>query len=121
MALWFSKYSKIHFIDKDLGVYRILGGSISHPRKLKEKLAFSDACKEICLYFAGDNKEYIKRVEMVQERTKANIYLAFNDLEKFRIHNSNGGMRGLAKNVVSYLPGGTSFLKWIIFNNYYFV
>ena len=121
MALWFSKYSKIHFIDKDLGVYRILGGSISHPRKLKEKLAFSDACKEICLYFAGDNKEYIKQVEMVQERTKANIYLAFNDLEKFRIHNSNGGMRGLAKNVVSYLPGGTSFLKWIIFNKYYFV
>ena len=84
MALWFSKCSKIHFLNKDLGVYRIISGSLAHPKKMYEKLAFIDSCKDICLYFAGDDRRYIKLVKLVHERTKANIYLSFDDLENFR-------------------------------------
>ena len=115
MALWFSKYSRIHFLNKDLGVYRILSGSIAHPKKKNDKLAFADSCREICLFFAGDNRNYVKKIEMIQERTKASIYFLFGDLEEFRNHNSKGGFKGVLKNIISYMPGGLYILKMIIF------
>ena len=116
MALWFSKYSKIHYINKDLGVYRILSGSLAHPKTESEKLAFAESCRDICLYFAGDDKEYIDIVNKAYERMWANVYLELGDLKKFRSHNLKGGMRGIVKNIISYMPGGNYFLKKLIFH-----
>lgn len=115
MALWFSKYSKIHFLNQDLGVYRILIDSLSRPSEINKRLAFFESSKEVLLFFAGDDKEHIKLVKMAHERTKANVYLAFNDLAKFRAHNSRGGIRGVLKNIISYMPGGLFVLRKIIF------
>lgn len=116
MALWFSRYSKIHFLNQDLGVYRILINSLSRPHEIYERLAFFESAKEVLLYFAGDDKEYVKQVKTAHERTKANIYLAFNNIEKFREHNSKGGTRGFLKNIISYMPGGLFFMKKLIFS-----
>ena len=117
MALWFSKFSKIHFLNLNLGVYRILINSLSRPSEINKRIAFFESSKEVLLYFVGDDKEHIKQVEMAHERTKANIHLAFNNIVKFRDHNSRGGVRGLLKNIISYMPGGLSFLRRIIFSN----
>ena len=121
MALWFSKFRKIHFLNKDLGVYRSLADSLSHPQKMDERLAFHDSCKDVRLYFAGNNRKSVQKIQMRHERIKGNIYLAFNDLKQFRTHNLKGGIRGFLEIMISYCPGGQSFLRRMILDKYTFV
>lgn len=116
IALWFSKHSKIHFFNKDLGVYRLVSGSLCHPKRINERLEFQDSRKEVCLFFAGDDKEFVRKIQIAHELAIANIFLAFDNLEEFRCHNLKGGMRGILKNFISYMPGGIYFLKRVIFN-----
>ena len=116
MSLWFSKHSKTHFLNKDLGVYRVISGSLSHPKTIQERIAFQESRKALCLFFADDSTS-IHIIQITHNLSIANIYLAFNDLEKFRFYNSKGSVRGVIKNVISYFPGGLLFLKKVIFKN----
>lgn len=120
MALWFSKYSKVHFLNQDLGVYRIQTGSISHPQRINERLAFYDSVMDVLLFFAGDDKKSVQKIQMIHERKKANVYLAFNDLKQFRNHSIKGGIKGILELIISYIPDGVSFLRRMVLDKYFF-
>ena len=111
MDLWFSKNSKILYIDEFFGVYRVLDGSISRPTSLEKRLDFANSVNEICVFFAGDDNKLKRIAQKAHERTVASMYLAFDDMDHFRKHNSKGGIKGIIKNIISFFPSGKAWLK----------
>lgn len=112
MWLWFSKNSRISYIDKELSVYRIVQGSISHPISLEKKLYYATSHNNVLKYFTKNEPSYRKRINREYEHTVANAYLADGDIREYRIHNKkSGGLPELIKNLISYIPGGIKYLK----------
>ena len=111
MCLWFSKNSRICFMDRYFGVYRVLEGSVSRPKSLEKRLDFANSINDICLFFAGNDKRYKNIAKKAHERTVASMYLAFDDMRNFRKHNAKGGPKGIVKNIISFFPRGKDWLK----------
>lgn len=52
MWLWFTLNSRIVFMNEANSVNRIWTGSVSHPKRLRQKMAFSYTIDDIKMYFA---------------------------------------------------------------------
>lgn len=50
--IWIAYYSKVHFWNEVIAVYREQENSLTHVKKVEDKLAFIDNTKEIQLFFA---------------------------------------------------------------------
>lgn len=112
MWLWFSKNSRISYIDKELSVYRISQGSISHPVSLEKKIHYATSHNNVLKYFTENEPSYGKRINYEYERAIANAYLMDGDIRNFRIHNKKSeGLNEFIKNIISYIPGGTKYLR----------
>lgn len=111
LFLWFAQNSIIKFLDKEMGVYRVLKGSISHPVNIDKKIEYFKMRKIIMLYFSNGNKKYNKLINESYARGVAVAYLDCDDIKNFRRSNKCGGIKGLIKNIISFLPGGISYLK----------
>lgn len=112
MQLWFAKNSKIGFIERELGVYRILDNSISHPIDLKEKLSFMDSMQNMKEYFAEGDSAVQKQIREVYALEVGNVYMNSGNIVMFRKWNIKAGKKGLIKNIISYIPGGIKILKY---------
>lgn len=112
MWLWYSKHSKIHFIDQEMGVYRVIKGSLSHPVNLEDAIRYAESARDVGLFFAGDEKKYVMKIERNYCRILANAYLRNNDIKMFRLYNKRrNSIIARMKNAISYMPFGKIFLK----------
>lgn len=50
--IWLSHCSEVHFLNEEVAVYRELDYSMSHVKKIEDKIAFIESTKEIQLFFA---------------------------------------------------------------------
>lgn len=115
MWLWFSKISKIHFIDVRMACYRLVLGSISHSQKETRRMDVINSVFDIRKFFADGNKSLIIDAEKQRQEEIAMIYFTFNDVKKYRYYNSQvGGMKSKLKNILSYIPG----THWVL-SKYY--
>ena len=55
--LWISKKGKIAFIPEILCSYRIVDGSISHPKAIEQKISFESSVCDIRLFFSRNDAE----------------------------------------------------------------
>ena len=62
--IWIAYYSKVHYWEEAVAVYREQENSLTHVNKLEEKLAFIENTKEIQLFFA----DLFQQKEAVREK-----------------------------------------------------
>ena len=115
--LWFAKNSKIHFMNSELAVYRLLPGSISHPQKLRKRLDFEKNMYQIALFYSNDKtKEKIRDNYFAQI---AYICYAYGNLKTYNSiidhwNNNSIPLKFRIVYVINMIPG-ISFVVWKLF------
>lgn len=98
MWLWFSHESKIVFLDLYTAVYRVIGGSVSHPNEINKVLEFTNSINDIkcfyseffsftitrkdldCSYVALFNDYFRKLSNNYSKEIRENIALVYNKI-----------------------------------------
>lgn len=80
MWLWFSKESKIQFLDEDFAAYRLLSGSITHSKDLEKNVNFEYNCYEIKKFYSDYYNTKIKNYNRDYFWFKANLNQCFATL-----------------------------------------
>ena len=86
IAYYFAYYSKIHFMEEELAVYRILPNSGCHSTDKQKQIAYAKRYFAIKSRFLIDNKVPIELCHdvMVKEWEKALLYGAWTSEEQIR-------------------------------------
>lgn len=109
--LWFSKRTKISFLDKSFAVYRVSNESASHSKDMDKELAFLNSARDIKLYFS-DSEEDRKLVNEVYYADLANLYSTHGDLKNYRKYLKLSGSKHAKKRLMqSYIPFFLTFKK----------
>lgn len=115
MWLYMSKYGKMHFIDKFLGVYRIQEESVSHSQKSGKLKKLRESQFKVREYFAGDDPKYKNKMAAVYHQIMATSALDNDDLQLFRDHARNSRkFKYYVLCGISYLPMGAKAAKIIL-------
>ena len=114
--LWFSKHSKIAFLEKPLAVYRLMEKSCSHFDNLDEDIEYLDNVRDIKLFFS-DTEEERNLINQLYYSDLANLYSNHMDLQNYRKYLRLSGTKHAKKRLIqSFIPFFLT-LKHIISNN----
>lgn len=115
MWLYMSKYGKMHFIDKDLGVYRIQAESVSHSKNLTKMRNLRESQYKVREYFAQDDPVYSKALDGIYHGIRATSCLEEGNLREFRVHARKANrFRYSVLSILSYFPGGDRIAKIVL-------
>jgi glycosyltransferase involved in cell wall biosynthesis len=83
--IWFTKNSKIKFIDEVTGIYRVRRTSLSHSSEVEDKIIFAKSYLSIQRFYAKKYKLEISDIEFgkIELSIELKIYAIYGDLFSF--------------------------------------
>ena len=115
MWLYMSKYGKLYFINKDLGVYRIQEESVSHSQNEEKLIRLRESQYAVREYFVQDDPKLKKKVGYVYYQIMAGQAISANDLPKFRkLASQSKNPKYAVLKWISYLPNTSGLIRTIL-------